>query len=115
VLRKAASRLVVPLFPRESLHARHQGVAVAEVTFGTTGKIERVDVLDAPDTWILAAMLDAVRRWELPSATHGSHPVSLTGKLTYYFLIRGGVGVVMDPTQTFFVGSVRSRRLGTIR
>jgi Gram-negative bacterial TonB protein C-terminal len=89
----------VPPFPHESLTKRHSGVSVAEITFSAMGAVTRIDVLEAPDEWIARSMRDTLQKWRLPEARQGGQPIGISAKVTYYFVIEGAIGKVLDPLQ----------------
>lgn len=91
---------VMPTYPAESLRLGHQGVAVAEVRVSGQGRLLDERVLQAPDKAIGEAVAYALKQWRFRSA-HGSkgQPKVALSKLTFYFVIRGGDGVVLNPSQ----------------
>jgi TonB family protein len=98
-LRRSATVMPMPEYPAASVTARASGVAVASITFGTTGRTEIVDVLQAPDAHIDAAVKDALMRWEFTPLTgpDGVTRFAVRSKLTFYFQIEGGKGRVLHP------------------
>jgi rhodanese-related sulfurtransferase len=100
-LRSRAKASPMPAYPRESLAEKISGVAVAAVLFGVDGKLASIDILEAPDEHMAAAVRDAVERWNVPGAqVMGRDERSpIQGKLTFYFQVRNGKGVVLDPDE----------------
>jgi TonB family protein len=60
-----ASRLktFAPAFPRDAIGSIGSGVVVLKAVIGTDGKVQGLNVLSGPETFVPAAE-DAVRRWE---------------------------------------------------
>jgi TonB family protein len=90
----------MPAFPEESRTRGAKGVAVAELVFDPNGDVYRARILEAPDTPIKAAVLEAVKQWKFrPQFVDGS-AVYIRGKLTFYYVINDrGEGVVNNPRQ----------------
>lgn len=107
-----ALRKPYPRYPARSLETGAAGVAVASVLFGFDGRMERVDVLDAPDEGIADALRGALGRWAIPpgfgeDAPDG--PFKLSATMVFYFLIEAGEGrVVSGPFLAFERAAVRS-------
>jgi rhodanese-related sulfurtransferase len=91
----------MPEYPRESLAQKVSGVVVAAVLFGVDGKLTTIEILESPDAHTAAAVRDAVGRWTVPGAqVMGREEKSpVRGKLTFYFQVRDGKGIVLDPDQ----------------
>jgi len=100
-IRRRATTLVMPVYPRALLHKRSAGVAVAAVRLKLDGRMERVDILEAPDPQIAAAVATALNRWIVPEmqVVGSTERFQTVGKLTFYFLIRNGNGVVLNPDE----------------
>ena len=94
-----ALRKPYPRYPARSLETGAAGVAVASILFGFDGRMERVDVLEAPDEDIAEALRDALGRWAIrrgftDDAPGGPFKVSAT--MVFYFLIEAGEGRVVS-------------------
>jgi TonB family protein len=100
-MRKSASKTVMPLYPEDALKKREKGVAVIEVQFDAKGDVVNTAVLEAPSRTIGDAVVAAVKQWKfVPSKKEDGTPVSIRGKLTFYFEIdKDGKGVVKNPKQ----------------
>ena len=100
-LRRAASVSPMPAYPQTSLKSKATGVAVAAVSIAVDGRIDKVEILDAPDPDIAAAVREAVMRWVVPwqSGPAGEPARPRTGKLTFYFRIVDGSGRVFNPDE----------------
>ena len=83
-----------PRYPALSLENGASGVAVASIVVGLDGRMERVDVLEAPDADIAEALQDALERWVLP--VHPSGPLRTAATMVFYFLIEAGEGRVVS-------------------
>lgn len=94
-IRRHALSMVAPLFPDESVRLGHEGVAVAGIQFAPTGQMERVEILEAPDSFIAASMREALSKWTL--RLEGPTPPRMSSKATYYFVISSGKGAVFAP------------------
>ena len=94
-----------PRYPARSLENGAAGVAVASILLDLDGRMEQVDVLEAPDEDIAEALRDALGRWAIrrgftDDAPGGPFKVSAT--MVFYFLIEAGEGrVVSGPFLAF--------------
>ncbi|HKY04492.1 MAG TPA: energy transducer TonB [Blastocatellia bacterium] len=98
-LRKRATRQVLPQYPEVSKKSGAKGVTVSMLDIDEEGNVAGVDVLEAPDSPIRAAVADAVKLWKFKPATVNGKPVRLRGKLTFYYVIEGGNARVENPKQ----------------
>ena len=75
---------------------------------GFDGRIERVDVLEAPDADIAEGLRDALERWVLP--VHPDGPRRTGATMVFYFLIEAGEGRVVSGLSLAFerTGVLRS-------
>lgn len=98
-MRKSASKTVMPLYPEEALKKREQGVTVVEVQYDSKGDVVSTSVLEAPSKSIGDAAVTAIKQWKfVPSKKQDGTPVSVRGKLTFYFEIdKDGKGMVQNP------------------
>jgi len=99
VLRRKTIHVVLPSFPPEALRRRAQGVAVAELEVNEEGYVAHSRVLQAPDPAIRAAVEEAIKQWTFRPTTVRKTPVRVVGKLTFYFVIEGGKGRVLNPEE----------------
>ena len=97
-----------PHYPTRSLENGAAGVAVASIMVGFDGRIERVDVLEAPDADIAEGLRDALERWVLP--VHPDGPRRTGATMVFYFLIEAGEGRVVSGLSLAFerTGVLRS-------
>ena len=96
VLLSVAIDRPTPHYPEESRRAGRSGVAVASVEVGVDGRMRRVEVLQSPDQAIAESLTTALLRWTFrgiagPSGRNGG----VRAKLTFYFVIQEGRGVVL--------------------
>ncbi len=100
-IRKSASKTVMPSYPAEALKKREQGVVVVELQYDAKGDVVHTAVLEAPSKSIGDAVVTAVKEWRfVPSKKQDGTPVSVRGKLTFYFEIdKEGKGSVQNPKQ----------------
>jgi TonB family protein len=98
-LRKAATRVVMPEFPPEAIKRRVSGVAVIRILYDENGEVIKTKVLEAPDLLTGNAVLAAVKQWQFQPQKVNGEPVRIKSKLTFYFVIEGGIGRVVNPKQ----------------
>lgn len=90
----------MPEFPLESMKRNVSGVAVIKLLLDENGAVVRTKVLEAPDTLTGKAVEVAVKQWTFQPQRVNGDPVSIQGKLTFYFVIDSpGVGRVVNPKQ----------------
>lgn len=97
LLRKYATKSTLPAFPRSSIKRNSQGVAVCQVTVNAQGNVTEVTVWEAPDSEIAKAVTRAIRKWIFKAPTISGKSVPINGKLTFYFEIQNGRGIVRNP------------------
>ncbi len=110
--RQGATERVMPVFPAAALERRSAGVVVLQVTAEPNGHVGDVVVLETPDSDIGTAARAAALEWRFPMAAR-----TVQGKLTFYFVIENGRGVVRNPEQMrgnedVFGGNQPARSLG---
>ena len=100
-MRKSASKTVMPSYPEDALKKRQHGVVVVELQYDSKGDVVSTSVLQAPSKTIGDAVILALRQWKfVPSKKQDGTPVSVRGKLTFYFEIdKDGNGRVQNPKQ----------------
>ena len=98
-MRKSAAKIVMPSYPEEAVKKREQGVAVIELVYDARGDVVSTSVLEAPSKSIGDAVIRALEQWKfVPSKKEDGTPVSVRGKLTFYFEIdKEGAGRVQNP------------------
>ena len=98
-LRKYAIEVVMPLYPEQARRRNAQGAAVAQVNVNEQGSVAQVEILEAPNPLISEAVTVAVGQWRFNPPTIRGKAVPIRGKLTFYFVIKGGKGQVENPKQ----------------
>ncbi|HSK74135.1 MAG TPA: energy transducer TonB [Pyrinomonadaceae bacterium] len=99
-IRKSAVKTVMPVYPKESLKKQAQGVAVAEVQYDGNGDVTDIKLLESPDSPTGKAVVDAMKQWKFNPSKLKGKPVSIRGKITFYFVINEtGKGEVKNPKQ----------------
>ena len=99
-IRRSALKTVMPGYPEISIKRGKKGVAVAGVQYDGDGNIELVNILEAPDEEIKNSVTEAVKQWHFKKSTYHGEPLSVRGKLTFYFSIdHAGRGTVSNPRQ----------------
>jgi TonB family protein len=106
VLRRMATAIVVPVFPKDAIAAGRYGVVVAEVYLDKASRVERVEVLEAPCPSVAASVLEAIRQWKF-SSQHSN--MNRVGKVVYYFQNVNGMPVVLGAEETPRAAGIRSR------
>jgi len=98
-LRQFAKVVVMPVYPDASRRSGAQGVAVAELKIDEEGTVQKVQILEAPDDAIGNAVVMALKSWKFQRPVDDStgKAVRLSGKLTFYFVIENGKGIVRNP------------------
>lgn len=95
-LRHYISKLEMPRYPTEDIRRGITGVAVAHVVLDYRGDVQKVEMLQAPSDTIASAVRDAVTRSITVYSDKSDH-LSLTGKITFYFLRIKGSYIVRNP------------------
>lgn len=99
-IRRSALKTVMPVYPEVSRKRGKKGVAVVGVQYDGEGNVELVNGLEAPDEEIKTSVTEAVKQWRFKKSTYRAEPLSVRGKLTFYFSIdRAGRGTVSNPRQ----------------
>ena len=86
-MRRSASKTVMPAYPAEDVRKRQQGVAIVEAQYDGKGNVTDAIMLEAPTTNIGQAVVHAVKQWKFTPSTLKGEPISVRGKLTFYFVI----------------------------
>jgi TonB family protein len=104
LLRSQALAAAPPVYPADAIAAGAYGVAIAEITVGVTGHVDRVEILQTPSASIATAVTTAVKQWRFARRTVESRVVRTIGKITYYFVIDESGGHVYPPDGAPYVG-----------
>ena len=104
----------VPIYPESSLRKGEEGVAVASIVADRDGRVEVVELLEAPDEAIGRAVQEALEQWTfypgrapaeafhppggVPERERGTRVnVRIRSRMTFYFRILSGGGAVLNP------------------
>jgi TonB family protein len=98
-LRQIATRRVKPVYPEEAARSNSQGVAIAELEINENGRVSTVRVLQSPHEAISAAVSEAVKQWSFRPQTIDKSPVSIVGRLTFYFRMEDSIPKVLNPDE----------------
>lgn len=99
-MRRSAEKTVMPVYPKETLKKEEQGVAVVEAQYNGKGEVTDAVVLEAPAPVMGEAAVAAVRQWKFKPSSLDGKPVSVRGKLTFYFVVdKDKKGRVENPKQ----------------
>ena len=100
-LRRSATNSPKPVYPPGAVKRKVSGVAVVFLRSAPEGHVTTLTVLEAPDPEIGDAVRTAVEKWKFsPAQVMGkSELLGRRGKLTFYFRIRNGAGVVLSPDE----------------
>ncbi len=76
-------------------------MAVVELQYDPKGDVVNTSVLEAPSRSIGESVIAALKQWKfVPSKKQDGTPISVRGKLTFYFEIdKDGNGRVQNPKQ----------------
>ena len=97
-----------PLFPLDALRNRQHGVVVAQIDVDPMGHISAVRILEAPTPSMAESVSKALPPWQFRAFTSSAgQGMSMSGKLTFYFEIENRKGVVLNPSETGYVGRPR--------
>ncbi|HYG11707.1 MAG TPA: energy transducer TonB [Pyrinomonadaceae bacterium] len=99
-MRKSAEKTVMPVYPAETIKKAQQGIAVVEAQYNGKGEVTETIVIEAAAPEIGQAVVDAVKQWKFKSSSLDGKPISVRGKLTFYFVIdKNKQGRVENPKQ----------------
>jgi hypothetical protein len=99
-LRAIISKLEFPIYPKLDIRNRITGVAVAQVSLDTHHRVAQVDVLQAPSESISTAVRDAIQKTTFLPSQKTDDGISLTGKISFYFVRLHGHFLVLNPKDT---------------
>lgn len=99
VLRKRATRVVMPAYPARAKKLRAKGVAVGEVEINGRGEVVSAKVLQAPEESIGKALAEALAQWRFEPVVEDGVSHTVKGKLTFYYVTEGGKFFVRNPRQ----------------
>ena len=97
VLRANATRIIMPEYPKASSQKQATGVAVVQLETTEDGRVEKVEILEAPDQSIAKAVEAAVSQWQFNPTSFANRKRRIKGKLTFYFKRVGNHFEVHNP------------------
>ncbi len=98
-VRALATFTPTPVYPTASLADRIEGVAVASVRVNEDGIVTSTSVLEAPSPELAHSVSEAVSLWRFSGVLRGGTPTSFEGVLVFYFRVRDGRPVVLNPVE----------------
>jgi TonB family protein len=99
LLRKRATRVVMPAYPARARKLRAKGVAVGEVMINSSGEVVSAKALEAPDESIEKELAEALMQWRFEPVIENGVSHNVKGKLTFYYVMEGGKFFVKNPRQ----------------
>ena len=98
--RESALYSVAPTYP-SLVSPTVEGVAVAQVQLEPSGVVAAVEILESPHNDASRSMTHALLQWRFPVVRLPGHFLAarVRGKITYYFAVAQGVGVVRTPEE----------------
>ncbi|MFZ0821591.1 MAG: energy transducer TonB [Candidatus Acidiferrales bacterium] len=94
-----------PAFPIDALKRGKYGVVVASLDLDASGRVADVRILESPTSSMGDSVAKAISSWQFrPFKRKDGQPMRMSGKLTFYFELRGKEGIVLDPSQAGYVG-----------
>jgi hypothetical protein len=103
-IRDMLVRKVAPVFPPEALASvRHAAVIEAHVVMNVSGDVVDATILESPDPSLNKAVLQALWQWKFRPFTDVSKDFKLAGKLTFYCIVDGKSGRIVNPDEVGIV------------
>ncbi len=96
-LRDMAVQTVMPTFPEEAIAKGAEGVTISRVSIDANGNVTKVEVLAAPHPAIKTSLVEALTKWKFNPPNMGDKQTTITGKLSFYYSILNGEGIVRNP------------------
>lgn len=106
-LRRMATRVVTPKYPAEAVEAKIQGIAIADICVPAGGKVAVINEVRAPNERIAAEVTSSLLSWEFGpmwAENDPKHLFSYGGTIIYYFVHQKGQWLVLNPSDSFYVG-----------
>ena len=99
-IRRSANKKVTPAYPEAARRKRIKGTAVVELQYNGKGEVTDAKILESPDAATGQAVIDAVKQWQFTPSQLEGKPISVRGKLTFYFVVsEKGETSVQNPRQ----------------
>jgi len=94
----------MPSYPDGAIKKGESGLVVALVSVREDGVVLNVKILEAPSESIKASVLTALGAWRFNHGTINGKATGITGKISFYFVLKKGVGIVFNPDDAPYVG-----------
>jgi TonB family protein len=100
-MRRSAEKTFMPVYPKEPLKKdEREGVAVIEAQYNGKGVVTHAVIIQAPAPPLGQAVVAAIRKWKFKPSMLDGKPISVRGKLTFYFIVdKDKQGRVENPEQ----------------
>ena len=100
-----------PRYPAMSVESGTSGIAVSKVFVDENGHTEEVCVLQVPDAAIREAVTRTLMHWTFEKVTTVEHSegIPMASKLSFYFVVKDGVGLVLSPEEMLAALDIRQR------
>ena len=103
-IRDMLVKRVTPVFPLEALPSiRHAAVIEAHIVMNVRGDVVDATILESPDPNLNKAVLQALWQWKFKPITGEGKDFKLAGKLTFYAIVDGKSGKIVNPDEVGFV------------
>ena len=89
-LRSLATKTVMPTFTAAPNAKIVEGVVVVQLDIDEQGNITQLNIIETPDPAITAPLSDALRQWQFKPPHLNGQPITIRGKLTFYYVIKDG-------------------------
>lgn len=86
-MRHSAAKTMMPVYPEDDLRKHQQGVVVVEAQYNGKGIVTDTTIVEAPTPSLGQAVITAMKQWKFTPSTLKGEPISVRGKLTFYFVI----------------------------
>ncbi len=95
-----------PIYPKDEVQNRKHGVCVVSIILDANGRVTSVQALETPTISMFNSVAKAVAQWTFkPFKSQDGEPILMSGRLTFYFEIKNGKGLVLDPKDAGYVGT----------
>ena len=89
-LRSLATKTVMPTFTAAPNAKIVEGVVVVQLDIDEQGNITQLNIIETPDPALTAPLSDALRQWQFKPPHLNGQPITIRGKLTFYYVIKDG-------------------------
>jgi len=103
-IRDMLLKKVTPVFPPEALASvRHAALIEAHIVMNVSGDVVDATILESPDPSVNKAVLQALWKWKFKPFPGVSKDFKLAGKLTFYCIVDGKSGRIVNPDEVGIV------------